>query len=95
MAVSRERAGEILAKAVGACSHWSRPVVLAEEDGRPSSVAFRDFEGADRVVTSGAVVAAFDVWKGSEGASGVKAGSVQEADQVVQCAAFGRVRYTG
>jgi len=94
MAISRERAADILDKALGACSHWSRPVVLAENGlGRPTTVAFRDFEGVDRVVSASALVKAWDTWLGAESGAAAAPGSAAEADGVVQVAVYNEIRY--
>ena len=88
MSVSRDTALEILSVARAACGHWSRPVVVAGELSAPTMLSFSCDDGATRF----AGVEMVERVKGGPARDGERV-TPRVADEMVQLAVFGEVRY--
>ena len=87
MAVSRETALDVLNVACGACGHWARPVVTRRDDGRPAALALSCDDGVARFVSVESVMDVSGAAKDGERVT------PRVADETVQLAVFGDVRY--
>lgn len=88
MAVSRETALAVLDVARGACGHWARPVVTRRDDDRPAALALSCDDGVSRFVTVESVMNVSGPAKDGERVT------PRVADEMVQLAVFGEVRYS-
>lgn len=87
MSVSRETALAVLDVARGACGHWARPVVMRRDDDRPAALALSCDDGVARFVSVESVMKVDGPAKDGERVT------PRVADETVQLAVFGDVRY--